>query len=277
MIKLNQTFTAEHTFSQDDFTRFAKLTGDNNPIHVDKTFAAKTKFGRPVAHGMFLYSHVCAALHQCLPEMVQVEQEMMFPGPTFTDELLLLTLDVRMLLPNGAMEIETTLTRPDGSHGLTGKATVFPRQFAAQGKPFSGRSVKKSYGDEPFADLAVGQSATAVRLFTDEDLAEFVALTCNDNPRFSPERQVVPNGLLAGMFSDLLGTKVPGPGTNWLKQRLVFPQSSYMGDEITAVVTISRIRPAKALVNLETTCTTTSGDVVCWGEALVWVNELEKS
>ncbi|MCP5094365.1 MAG: oxidoreductase [Chloroflexi bacterium] len=277
MVTLNQTYTKILTFSQSDFDRFAALSGDDNPIHVDPVHAAKTKFGSPVAHGMFLYSHICAALHECLPEMTQIEQQLMFPGPTFTDEMLTLQLYAQTLLANGAIEIETTLTRPDGSLGLTGKTTVVPRQFSIQGDvDVSHKAVEKETAVS-LNHLQLGQSAQAVRTFTRDEVSEFVALIGNMNTRFLPAQNMVPNGLLAGMFSDLLGTQVPGRGTNWLKQRLVFPQPAYVGDEITAVVTISRIRPEKSLVNLQTTCSTATGDVVCWGEALVWVNELEKS
>ena len=58
---------AKRIFSQRDFDRFAILSGDDNPIHVDPKFASRTRFGRTVAHGMFLYSHVCAVLGAALP------------------------------------------------------------------------------------------------------------------------------------------------------------------------------------------------------------------
>jgi acyl dehydratase len=84
----------------------------------------------------------------------------------------------------------------------------------------------------------------------------------------------VPGGLLGGMFSDLLGTKLPGRGTNWLKQSLRLPAPAVPGEAITATVEIIRLRPEKDLVNLRTVCTT-AGGIVCEGEALVYVKDLE--
>ena len=84
----------------------------------------------------------------------------------------------------------------------------------------------------------------------------------------------VPGGLLGGLFSFLLGTRLPGRGTNWLKQRLAFPAPCYAGQEVTARVEIVRLRPEKDLVNLRTVCTA-AGRVVCEGEALVLVKDLE--
>ncbi|GGB94326.1 MaoC family dehydratase [Dyadobacter sediminis] len=39
-------------FTQEEVERFAELTGDNNPIHLDAEYAATTSFKRPIIHGM---------------------------------------------------------------------------------------------------------------------------------------------------------------------------------------------------------------------------------
>jgi acyl dehydratase len=89
------------------------------------------------------------------------------------------------------------------------------------------------------------------------------------------ESVILPGGLLGGMISDLLGTQLPGWGTNWLKQRFSFRKPAYPNAAITATVEIIRLRPEKDLVNLRTTCVDPTGDLVLDGEALVWVSDLE--
>jgi acyl dehydratase len=84
----------ERRFSQDDFARFARLSGDANPIHVDPQFAASTRFGRTVAHGMLLVSVLRGLVERLAPGGRVVEQAVMFPAPTFSDELLLFTAHV---------------------------------------------------------------------------------------------------------------------------------------------------------------------------------------
>jgi len=42
----------KRTWSQEDVLSFAKLTGDNNPIHYDLEYASKTPFKKPIAHGL---------------------------------------------------------------------------------------------------------------------------------------------------------------------------------------------------------------------------------
>ena len=127
--------------------------------------------------------------------------------------------------------------------------------------------------------LVVGQQASTTRIFTAEDVANYRTLTGDLTLGFGETmgETAVPGPLLAGMFSDLLGTKLPGKGTNWLKQQLKFPAVAHVGDKITAAVIITRLRPEKELVNLRTTCTTTAGTIICSGESLVLVRDLEQT
>lgn len=41
---------------EEAFGLFAKMTGDAHPIHYDKAYAQKTRFGERVAHGLLLMS-----------------------------------------------------------------------------------------------------------------------------------------------------------------------------------------------------------------------------
>jgi len=125
--------------------------------------------------------------------------------------------------------------------------------------------------------LAIGQKASASRIFTAADIADYRALTGDAGLGFGEMtvETAVPGPLLAGMFSDLLGTKLPGRGTNWLKQQLQFSGVAKVGEEVTAVVQITRLRPEKHLVNLRSTCANAAGDIVCSGETLVMVSDLE--
>lgn len=117
--------------------------------------------------------------------------------------------------------------------------------------------------------LNTGQRTSLQKTFTDADLREYVDLTGDT----SFDENTVPGPLLGGMISNLLGTKLPGRGTNWLKQRYAFPAEARVGEPITATVEIVRIRPEKDLVNLRVACTQ-NGAVVCRGDSLVLVADL---
>jgi acyl dehydratase len=75
-------------FTQAEFDGFAALSGDDNPIHVDPAFAARSAFGRTVAHGAML-AVVLRALAAPLCEGRRVvSQSVMFPAPAFAEEPL---------------------------------------------------------------------------------------------------------------------------------------------------------------------------------------------
>lgn len=114
-----------------------------------------------------------------------------------------------------------------------------------------------------------GDTARLTRCFTLEDRDRYRTLVADAADDGDSGRHRVPGPLIAGLFSYLLGTELPGRGTNYLKQRLHYPEPAHYGEDLTAEVKVVRLRPDKALVNLETRCTTSDGRVVCEGEALV--------
>ncbi|HZT96306.1 MAG TPA: MaoC family dehydratase [Chloroflexota bacterium] len=125
--------------------------------------------------------------------------------------------------------------------------------------------------------LSVGQKVSVRRLFTPEDLDAFAAVTGDDNPlHVSPEfarhtafgRPIVHGLLTASLFSYLLGTKLPGPGSIYLGQMLKFTAPVFVGEEVTASVEVAEINTAKRTVRLVTQATTARG-VVLEGEAVI--------
>lgn len=119
----------------------------------------------------------------------------------------------------------------------------------------------------------IGEAATRQRTFEADDVLGFARLTSGAGR----PPTTVPEGLIGGMFSDLLGTALPGRGTNWLKQKLRFVRAAKVGERLTARVEIIRIREDKDLLNLKTSCVGDDGSTVCVGEALVLAKEMDHS
>jgi acyl dehydratase len=84
----------ERTLTQDDFDRFAALSGDDNPIHVSPAFSAETRFGRTVAHGVLLLTILRGLADRLVPGARQIEQQAMYPAPTFADDPMRFTAEV---------------------------------------------------------------------------------------------------------------------------------------------------------------------------------------
>ncbi len=119
----------------------------------------------------------------------------------------------------------------------------------------------------------LGQFAEVTRTYSSADLADFEAQAGLDGAN---EISTVPGPLIGALFSYLLGVKLPGRGTNYLKQEMRFLEPANPGEALTARVTVSRLRPEKHLVDLETVCTSDSGKTICEGRALVYVEDVGK-
>ena len=278
--------SCQRVLLQTDFDRFARLSGDDNPIHCDPAFAAKSHFGATVAHGMLLYSCICKALtEQVGPGTVQTEQTLMFPNPTYAGDRLRIDLQVDAERES-LLDILTEVTKVGA--GDTALATASGRcRVVVPGSPLTAVSpavFKTKPGDGELHGLRSGMSASSTRTFNDADLDEYGDLSGDRNPIFRDDAaarargfngRIVPWPLLAGMFSDLLGTRLPGRGTGWMKQQLRYPSVAHPGEVLTATVAITRLRADKELVNLATRVATADGRVVCDGEALVLVRNLE--
>ena len=57
----------KHIIKEKDLDDFAKLTGDNNPIHMDELYASKSRFGERVVHGMLSASFISTIIGTKLP------------------------------------------------------------------------------------------------------------------------------------------------------------------------------------------------------------------
>ncbi len=265
---VGDTHSTTVTFTQRDFDEFARLSGDDNPIHVDPDFSTRTTFGRTVAHGMALFGVLDAATAQWLDTpLATVSQELMFTAPTFTGETVTVELAIIATSDDG-IEVAQRMTRPDGVQTCIGATRIGPEAAAP-----SDRAGTVAEPEATFRGLEVGLTAEMTRRYTAGDIAAYLGLIDDPNPRYQGSDAVVPPPLLGGLISCLLGVELPGPGTNWLKQRYAFHHPVAPGEPVTGQVGIIRLRPDKALVNLRTKCTTPRG-VAVTGEALVLVADL---
>ena len=106
---------------------FAELSGDHNPIHLDEEFAAKTRFGRRIAHGMISGALISAVLGYEFKErkIVYLSQTLKFVAPVFIDDTVTATATVtRIREDKPVVTLETVCTNQKGEVTLTGEAAV---------------------------------------------------------------------------------------------------------------------------------------------------------
>ncbi len=66
-LEVGQSFATYRFVSEDDVLAFARITGDDNPIHVDAAYAAQTRFGNRIVHGVFLLALISKVLGHDFP------------------------------------------------------------------------------------------------------------------------------------------------------------------------------------------------------------------
>ena len=114
----------ERSLSQADFNAFATVSGDNNPIHVDTGFSARTRFGRTVSHGMLLYTVLWGLVQKHSPGARQINQTLMFPNPTYADDPHRFTLN-EIAAMDGRIVLSTQVMRvADGTLTLDGQTEI---------------------------------------------------------------------------------------------------------------------------------------------------------
>jgi acyl dehydratase len=86
----------EKRISAEEIERFASLSGDFNPLHVDADFARQTQFARPVAHGMLLGCYVSTLIGMRLPGpgALWTQQTFRWLRPVFAGDVIRLVLRV---------------------------------------------------------------------------------------------------------------------------------------------------------------------------------------
>jgi 3-hydroxybutyryl-CoA dehydratase len=73
-----------------DLDRFAALSGDHNPLHVDETFARNRGFPARVGHGLLLGAKISAFLGTIMPgrDCLLLETQIAWPHPYFAGDIV---------------------------------------------------------------------------------------------------------------------------------------------------------------------------------------------
>jgi acyl dehydratase len=129
--KIGDTATITKKITQEDIHQFAELVGDLNPVHVDEEFAKKTRFGKPIAHGMWGASLISAVLGTKLPGpgTIYLSQTIKFLAPIFLGDTITARVEVINLRREKAIvTFHTVCENQDGKRMLEGEAVVLVEQ-----------------------------------------------------------------------------------------------------------------------------------------------------
>ena len=115
------------TITDEMIRQFADLTGDANPVHLDDAYAASTRFGRRIAHGMIAAGLISAALANDLPGpgTVYLSQTLQFKAPVYPGDAITTTIEVKSVRPDKPIvTLVTTCKNQNDMVVLEGEAIV---------------------------------------------------------------------------------------------------------------------------------------------------------
>lgn len=126
-----------------------------------------------------------------------------------------------------------------------------------------------------------GDTASLSKTISDADIRAFADATGDRNPLHIDEefakrtrfgRRIAHGMLGASLISAVIASEMPGQGSIYLGQTLQFVAPVFLGDTVTARVTVSAVREDKPILKLETVCTNQRNEVVIKGEATVLIS-----
>lgn len=119
--------TRSRTISEADVVRFADVSGDHNPVHLDEEYAAQSPFGERIAHGLLTGSMISAVLGMELPGpgSVYLGQTLKFLAPVRIGDAITVTVEVVAVREDKRLiTLRTDCTNQDDTLVLTGEATI---------------------------------------------------------------------------------------------------------------------------------------------------------
>lgn len=126
-LKVGDTFSITREVTDEVVRQFAEVSGDYNPIHLDDEFAAKTMFGKRIAHGMLGASFISAVLGYKLSEqkIVYLSQTLRFVAPVFIGDTITAKAVVKEIREDKPIvTIESTCENQNGETVITGEGKI---------------------------------------------------------------------------------------------------------------------------------------------------------
>ena len=111
------------TFTDEDVRLFIEITGDSNPLHTDDEFAASSRFGRRIVHGMLAASLFSTMVGMLLPGTGAIyrSQTLRFLLPVYVGDTVTAHFVVRSVdLAKHRLEIDAWIENEAGQHVIEG-------------------------------------------------------------------------------------------------------------------------------------------------------------
>lgn len=130
-------------------------------------------------------------------------------------------------------------------------------------------------------NIQIGDKASIKKVFNEKEILQYAKLSEDTNPihldteyakKTIFKSRIVYGMLVGSLFGGLLGSKLPGRGTIHLGQTLNFKKPVYVGEEVTAIIEVIKIRSDKPIITFRTLCLKNNNEIAIEGTAIVKVD-----
>ena len=125
-LELGMSASVSRTVSEADILMFAGVSGDTNPVHLDQEFAASTRFGGRIAHGMLSAGLISAVFGTRLPGpgSIYLSQTLKFKAPVKIGDTVVARVTVKELKTEKRRAVFSTVCSVGSTVVLDGEAEL---------------------------------------------------------------------------------------------------------------------------------------------------------
>lgn len=126
-LKVGDTFSKSRKVTDELVRKFAEVSGDYNPIHLDDEFAKNTRFGKRIAHGMLGGAFISAVLGYefSVRKIVYLSQTLKFVTPVFIGDTVTAKATVTNIRQDKPIvTVETVCENQNGEILIKGEAVL---------------------------------------------------------------------------------------------------------------------------------------------------------
>jgi len=126
-IKVGMTSSYTRTITDEDVKKFAEVSGDNNPIHLDEEYAKNSRFKKRIAHGLMTASFFSTIFGTKFPGKgsIYISQNVEFKRPVYLGDTVVATVLVKTVDEVKKRAVFETTCTVSGEVVTTGSAELF--------------------------------------------------------------------------------------------------------------------------------------------------------
>ena len=124
--------------STEDILRFAEITGDFNPVHIDPEFARSSRFGRIIAHGPVALGLAGQIVGTRMPGLgtIALSANIRHLRPIFADDRVTTRAEISAMdVSKGNVTVSLTWSNQDGELVAEGETVVKPPRESVEAPP----------------------------------------------------------------------------------------------------------------------------------------------